>query len=46
MSIYSEKDVDYVLDVMKNKYKEFKKSEIVKPYHLKANETLKTLLEE
>ena len=46
MSIYLEKDVDYVIDMMKNKYKEFKKSDIVKPYHLKASETLRTLLEE
>lgn len=36
MSIYFEKDIDYVIDMMKNKYKDFKRSEIMRPYYLKA----------
>jgi hypothetical protein len=44
--MFIEKEVDYVIDMMKNKYKDFKRSEIMRPFHVKACQTLKTLLEE
>jgi len=46
MSMYEEKEVDYVIDMMKNKYKEFKRSDIMRPFYLKAQLTLKALLQE
>jgi len=36
MSLYEEKEVDYVMDMMKNKYKDFKRSDIMRPFYLKA----------
>lgn len=44
--MYEEKEVDYVIDMMKNKYKEFKRSDIMRPFYLKAQLTLKALLQE
>ena len=46
MSIYKEAEVDYVIEMMKNKYKEFKRSDIMRPFNLKAQQTLKNLLQE
>lgn len=40
MSIYMEKEVDYVIDMMKNKYKDFKRSDIMRPFYLKALQTV------
>ena len=36
MSLYKEGEVDYVIEMMKNKYKEFKRSDIMRPFNLKA----------
>ena len=36
ISLYVEKEVDYVIDMMKNKYKDFKRSEIIRPFFLKS----------
>ena len=36
MSLYKESEVDYVIEMMKNKYKEFKRSDIMRPFNLKA----------
>jgi hypothetical protein len=36
LSLYEEKEVDYVIDMMKNKYKDFKRSDIMRPFYLKA----------
>jgi hypothetical protein len=41
--LYEEKEVDYVIDMMKNKYREFKRSDIMRPFYLKAQLTLKAL---
>lgn len=46
IQIYEEKEVDYVIDMMKNKYKDFKRSEIMRPFYLKAQITLETLFKE
>lgn len=43
LSKYEEKEVDYVIDMMKNKYKDFKRSDIMRPFYLKAQLTLKCL---
>lgn len=43
ISIYEEKEVDYVIDMIKNKYKDFKRSDIMRPFYLKAQQTLNTL---
>ena len=44
--MYEEKEVDYVIDMMKNKYKDFKRSDLMKPFYLKAQMTLKELFSE
>ena len=36
INIYEEKEVDYVIDMMKNKYKDFKRSDIMRPFYMKA----------
>lgn len=36
INIYLEKEVDYVIDMMKNKYKDFKRSDIMRPFYLKS----------
>lgn len=46
MSLYVEKEVDYVIEMMKNKYKDFKRSDIMRPFFLKAQQTLKVLYQE
>jgi hypothetical protein len=46
MNLYEEKEVDYVIDMMKNKYKDFKRSDIMRPFYLKAQLTLKELFSE
>lgn len=42
--MYLEKEVDYVIDMMKSKFKDFKRSDIMRPFFLKALNTLKALL--
>lgn len=46
MNMFTEKEVDYVMEMMKNKYKDFKRSDIMRPFHIKASNTLKAALEE
>ena len=41
---YNEKDVDYILEMLKHKFKEFKKSTLTEPFYLKAKRTLKKLM--
>jgi hypothetical protein len=36
IQLYEEKEVDYVIDMMKNKYKDFKRSDLTRPFYLKA----------
>lgn len=43
---YNEKDVDYILEMLKHKFKEFKKSSLTEPFYLKAKRTLKKLMSE
>jgi hypothetical protein len=45
-TLYEEKEVDYVIDMMKHKYKDFKRSDIMRPFYLKAQLTLKALTTE
>lgn len=44
--MYEEKEVDYVIDMMKNKYKDFKRSDLTRPFYLKAQCTLSALYTE
>lgn len=44
--MYTEGEVDYVLDMIKNKYNDFKRTEVMQPFFIKAFETLKYLLTE
>jgi hypothetical protein len=44
--LLSEKEVDYVLDMMHTRYKELRKTEMVKPFYLKAHLTYKKLSED
>jgi len=44
--MYTEGEVDYVLDMIKNAYNDFKRTDIMKPFYMKSFETLKFLLRE
>lgn len=46
MTTYTEGEVDYVLDMIKNAYNDFKRTDIMKPFYMKSLETLKFLLTE
>lgn len=46
MAMYEEKEVDYVIEMMKSKYKDFKRSDIMRPFYLKAQQTLRSLFHE
>ena len=46
MKRYTEGKVDYVLDMIKTSYNEFKRTDIIKPFYLKSLDTLKYLLQE
>lgn len=41
---YTEGEVDYVLDMIKKSYNDFKRTDIMKPFYMKALDTLKFLL--
>lgn len=43
---YTEGEVDYILDMIKKSYNDFKRTDIMKPFYMKALDTLKFLLEE
>lgn len=42
--LYKESEVDIVLDMIKNSYGDFKRTDIMKPFYLKALQTLRQLL--
>jgi hypothetical protein len=46
MTRYSEGEVEYVLDMIKNAYNDFKRTDVMRPFYMKAMETLKFLLSE
>ena len=46
MTTYTEAEVDYVLDMIKNAYNDFKRTDIMKPFFMKSQQTLKFLLME
>lgn len=43
--LLGENEVDYILDMMEARYKDFKKTDMIKPFHLKANLTFTRLSE-
>lgn len=43
---YNEKDVDYILEMLKHKYREFKNSALTKPFFLKARNTLEKIMKD
>ena len=45
-SYYNEKDVDYILEMLKHKYREFKKSALTKPFFVKARNTLEKIMKD
>lgn len=46
MSRYTEGEVEYVLDMIKNAYNDFKRTDVMRPFYMKALETLRYLLQE
>lgn len=46
MRYFTEREVEYVMDMMKNRYKDFKKSDMVRPFFIKAMQTLEVLCAE
>ncbi len=45
-AFYNEKDVDYILDMLKHKYRDFKNSALTQPFFRKARNTLGKLMRE
>lgn len=43
--LLGENEVDYILDMMEARYKDFKKTDMIKPFHLKASLTFTRLSE-
>ncbi len=41
---YNESEIEIVLDMIKGSYGDFKRTDIMKPFYLKAQATLKNLL--
>jgi len=41
--LLNENEVDYVVDMFETRYKDFKKTEMVKPFHMKAHLTFAKL---
>ena len=46
MRYFTEREVEYVMDMMKAKYRDFKKSEMIRPFQIKALQTLQVLCHE
>ena len=44
MNRYTEGEIDYVLDMIKKSYNDFKRTDIMKPFYMKALDTLRFLL--
>ena len=44
--IFVENEVEYVIGMMRNKFDEYKRTDMMAPFHIKATETLTTLLTE
>jgi hypothetical protein len=44
LTLYTEGEVDYVLDMIKNSYQDFKRTDVMHPFYLKALESLRYLL--
>lgn len=36
LNVYLESEVDYVIDMIKGRYKEFKRNDLLRPFYLKA----------
>jgi len=46
MKKFTEQEGDYVIEMMKGNYKDFKKRDIIKPFFLKTEHTLKAVYAE
>jgi hypothetical protein len=44
IKLFVENEVDYVIDMMKNRFHDFERTEIMRPFYLKALSTLRCLL--
>ena len=44
IKLFVESEVDYVIDMMRSKFKDFERTEIMRPFYLKALSTLRCLL--
>lgn len=46
MRYFSEHEIDFVIDMIQNKFNEFKKTDVMLPFYTKAFDTLQAVLEE
>jgi hypothetical protein len=46
IKLFTEDELDYVIDMMRSKFQDFERTEIMRPFYLKALSTLRTLLHE
>jgi hypothetical protein len=46
IKLFVEDELDYVIDMMRNKFQDFERTEIMRPFYIKALTTLKELLTE
>ena len=44
IKLFVESELDYVIDMMRSKFKDFERTEIMRPFYLKALSTLRNLL--
>lgn len=44
IKLFVESEVDYVVDMMRSKFNDFERTEIMRPFYLKALSTLRCLL--
>ena len=43
---FKENEIDYIIEMMKNRYRDFKRSEMTRPFYIKAMQTLEKVHEE
>ena len=46
LRFFKESEIDYIIEMMKNRYRDFKRSEMTRPFYIKALQTLEKIMEE
>ena len=46
LRFFKETEIDYIIEMMKNRYRDFKRSEMTRPFYIKAMQTLEKVHDE